>query len=361
MQSCEALFFDGKSARPQAVQLQLDLQLSRLTFISLEGVEHHWPLSLLKSRLTPMGFELRYGEYRAELLRISDETFVDLLRQQFPKTMSPGWYDRFIAAGLKTHLLVGVSALLLIALAYIYTLPWIAEKAVLILPASYDISIGEEYFDNVVDQRSIDPKLSKALTNFASALELENENLRFYVINDKTVNAFALPGGIIIVHRGILEKMEQYEALVALLGHEVAHINQRHSMKMLSRNLSGYLFVSIALNDVNGVMAVLADNIQTLRSLSYSRAYEAEADSEGLRLMEKNEVAAIGMVKLFEALKDEKTNFIPAFLRTHPMTESRKNFAEKAAYKAETPAGKDLRLMQLFGQIQLLLDGPQKQ
>lgn len=356
MEQCDALFFDGKSARPQHITLKLDRTLARFSFLSEDGQQHHWPLTLLKYRQTSIGFEVRYGEYRAELLRINDRDFVAQLEHDFPKIFRPGWYERFIGAGLKMHLLVGVFALVIIVLAYIYTLPWLAEKAVYIVPESYDRSMGEQYFDKLIDQSNIDPALSKALTNFAQSLDLEHQSLRFYVINDKTVNAFALPGGIIMVNRGILEKMNQYEALVALLGHEVAHINQRHSMKMLSRNLSGYIFISVLLNDVNGVMAVMADNIQTLRSLSYSRAYEAEADQEGLRIMHKNKVASIGMVALFEALEDEKTDFIPDFLLTHPMTAKRKSFAEKAAYETKTPAEKDLKLMQLFTQIQLLLD-----
>jgi len=260
-----------------------------------------------------------------------------------------------IGAGFKTHLFIGIIALGMVVLGYIYTLPWVAEKAVYIVPESYDKSMGESYFNNFIDETDIDQKLSKALTNFANSLDLENKSLRFYVVNDNTVNAFALPGGIIMVNRGILEKMDQYEALVALLGHEVAHVNQRHSIKMLSRNLSGYIFISVVFNDVNGIMAVMADNVQTLRSLSYSRAYESEADEEGLRIMRKNKVAAAGMAALFEALEDEKTDFVPGFLRTHPMTKSRKNRAEKSAYDIKTPAEKDLKLMQLFAQIQLLL------
>lgn len=360
MQQCEALFFDGQTARPQTVLLQLDSVLSRLVFVSNTGQEHFWPMSLLKYRETTIGFEVRYGEYRAELLRINDPDFIARLKTDYPQYVGPTWYERFIGAGLKVHLSLGLSALAFLVLAYLYVLPWIAEKAVYLLPLSYDQSMGETYFDNLIDQSQLDRPLSDALTAFASELELENENLRLYVMDDKTVNAFALPGGIIVVHRGILEKMNDYDALVALLGHEVAHVNQRHSMKMLSRNVSGYLFISVALSDVNGVMAVLADNVQTLRSLSYSRAFEEEADREGLAIMRKNKVAASGMVALFEALEEEKTDFIPDFLRTHPMTESRKNMAKKAAYTTAIPAKKDLKLMQLFAQIQILLDQRKK-
>lgn len=349
-------FFDGKSARPQPIQLVLDRNLERFSFLSEDELQHHWPLALLKYRHTSSGFELRYGEYRAELVRIGDRGFVDMLESDFRHVFNQSWYDRLIGAGFKTHLIVGVAALALIILGYIYTLPWVAEKAVYIIPEAYDKSIGESYFNSFIDQHEVDTKLSKALTDFAAALNLENKSLQFYVVNDKTVNAFALPGGIIMVNRGILEKIDQYETLVALLGHEVAHVNQRHSMKMLCRNLSGYIFVSVMLNDVNGVMAVMADNVQTLRSLSYSRAYESEADEEGLRLMRKNKVASVGMVALFEALESENTDFVPAFLRTHPMTKSRKNFAEKAAYEIKTPAETDLRLMKLFVELQLLLD-----
>jgi beta-barrel assembly-enhancing protease len=111
--------------------------------------------------------------------------------------------------------------------------------------------------------------------------------------------------------------------LVGLIGHEAAHVNNRHSMKMLCRNLSGYLFISTVLGDVNGVMAVLGDNVNTLQSLSFSREYEREADEEGFAIVTKNHVNPKGMVTLFQRLQQEHSIEMPEFLSTHPVTKDR--------------------------------------
>ena len=74
--------------------------------------------------------------------------------------------------------------------------------------------------------------------------------------------------------------MKSYDQLVALLGHEVSHVNNRHSIKILTRNLAGYMMISLVFSDLNGIMSVLAENAQQLRSLSYSREFEEEADEQ---------------------------------------------------------------------------------
>jgi beta-barrel assembly-enhancing protease len=137
------------------------------------------------------------------------------------------------------------------------------------------------------------------------------------------MNAFALPDGSIVVYTGIIDSMKDYEELAGLIGHEVAHVNHRHSMKMLCRNLSGYLFISAILGDANGVMAVLGENVNTLQSLSFSREFEREADTEGFKIVTSNEVNPKGMSTLFKRLQNEKTISIPEFLSSHPVTKDR--------------------------------------
>ena len=76
--------------------------------------------------------------------------------------------------------------------------------------------------------------------------------IKFSVINSETVNAFALPDGNVVVFTGIIDLMDDYDELAGLIGHEVAHVNNRHSMRMMCRNLAGYIFLSAVLSDVNG-------------------------------------------------------------------------------------------------------------
>lgn len=98
---------------------------------------------------------------------------------------------------------------------------------------------------------------------------------------------------------------------------------------MLCRNLAGYMVVSLLFSDVNGVMAVLADNAQQLHSLSYSRGFEQEADEQGLKILMDNKINPNGMVNLFEQLEKESKISIPKIISSHPLTKERKEYMQK--------------------------------
>ncbi|WP_446914219.1 M48 family metalloprotease, partial [Klebsiella pneumoniae] len=83
------------------------------------------------------------------------------------------------------------------------------------------------------------------------------------------VNAFAVPGGFIVVHDAILDEMEHHEELAGLLGHEIGHVQLRHSTKAIARSLSYYMLLSLLFGDVSGIAAVIVDNASTLNNLEY--------------------------------------------------------------------------------------------
>jgi predicted Zn-dependent protease len=201
--------------------------------------------------------------------------------------------------------------------------PYVGEKSVVLIPNDFDNYLSNQFLINYLAENKVDTVKSEWLTHFGNALDLKNEKeLGFVVVESDIVNAFALPDGKIVVFTGIIDKVKSYDELAALLAHEAAHINGRHSVKMLARNLAGYIFVSAMFSDVNGIMAVIAENAESLQSLSYSRKFENEADREGVYLLLNNNIQPEGMVKLFSRLKDDE-NVLPVFLSTHPVTDDR--------------------------------------
>ena len=165
---------------------------------------------------------------------------------------------------------------------------------------------------------------------FAQKIDLKNtKKLSFTVVKSKEVNAFALPDGNIVVFTGIIEKMKNYDEVVGLLGHEASHVNNRHSIKMLCRNLSGYLFVSLILGDANGVMAVIGDNVNSFQSLSFSREFEHQADVDGFKILVDNKVNPKGMSNLMKRLQNEHSDIIPEFLSSHPVTANRIHYIDE--------------------------------
>ncbi|OFX25761.1 MAG: hypothetical protein A2041_14640, partial [Bacteroidetes bacterium GWA2_31_9b] len=261
-------------------------------------------------------------------------------------------YQKLINLGIKIHIGIALIILGLIIVVYLFLIPWLAEKSVVLIPQDYDVEIGNTFYNEYLNYNTIDSIKSKELNHFASQLELKNTNeVKFIVVESETVNAFALPNGNIIVFTGIIDKMNDYDELVGLIGHEVSHVNNRHSMKMMCRNLSGYLFISVILSDVNGIMAVIGDNIHNLQSLSYSRHFEREADIEGLNLMIQNNTDPNGMINLFKRLQSERDILLPEFLSSHPITEDRLNYIDKLIKSSSYKVDENKTLKDLFVEI----------
>ena len=118
-------------------------------------------------------------------------------------------------------------------------------------------------------------------------------------------------------------KINKQSELAGLLAHETAHVTHRHSMKILCRSIAGFLVVSLLLNDVNGIMASIAQNANSLQNLSYSRGFEKEADISGFELLRSRRIDPHGMISLFEVLKRQEKTTLPGFLSTHPVTQDR--------------------------------------
>lgn len=254
--------------------------------------------------------------------------------------------------GIKAHILFTVFIFAIIGLGYFYAVPWIAEKAVVVIPEDYDSDLGETFFEQNMLFNDIDTRKTKALNLFAKELKLKNsKKLKFTVVNSPIVNAYALPDGNIVVFSGILNTMKDYDELVGLIGHEVAHVNHRHSMKMMCRNLSGYIFVSAILGDANAVMATIGDNVNNLQSLSFSRKFEHEADAEGFEIIALNKTNPIGMSNLFKRLQDKEFVSIPEFLSSHPVTTDRINYINKLIKKNPFEFKENAKLKKLFLEI----------
>ncbi len=348
--SCTATYYDGKSSLPQQVQLFFKEHAVCFSFEGNDKSVHKWFLKEVVFETIGTVLQAQYtNQDTVAYVKITDHQFIEKVMSFRKNNGYVNWYEKLVTKSLKTHLFIAVSLLAIIALCYVFLVPWMGEKSVLLIPESYDDKLGNTFLiENTLLINSNDVK-SKQLTFFARELQLNNnKKLQFKVVDEDVINAFALPNGTIVVYTGILEKMKTYEELVALLGHEAAHINQRHSMKMLCRNLSGYIFVSAILGDANGVMTVLGDNINTLQSLSFSRKFEKEADTEGFKIMMKNNVNPTGMTSLFNRLQEEGNTIIPEFLSSHPVTKERIKMTKDMVQKEKYKIKENLKLKRLF-------------
>jgi Zn-dependent protease with chaperone function len=219
-------------------------------------------------------------------------------------------------------LLLGLSILGVYLWLYFSVLPWVAERAVNLVPVDYEISLGEKLAAAYTkDER--DDSATYFAQRFAAELELNDTYpIDVHVIRSEELNAFALPGGKIFIYSGLLEKMTSHEELVALLGHEVTHVAERHSLKGMSRGAASAILISLIFGDMSSWLISKADEF---RQMDYSRELETEADNNGLKIMIANKVNPRGMLDLLELLKKENSEEpgLMKYLSTHPDTESR--------------------------------------
>lgn len=336
--SYKCVFYDGHSSVPTTVNLFFNITKRQFTFQKEDKNTVHTEESVIYERLETYtwllknivfehrssGLFLQHGEDPIQTIKITDAALINAIHLFRKETGQISWYQTLLNKPLKFHVFLALILLITIGLSYVYILPWVAEKSVVLIPESYDDSLSGTFIDENEFFGKKQTEKTKILNEFAAILQLNNKKkLKFKVIDSEIMNAYALPDGTIVVYTGIIKEMKSYDELVGLIGHEAAHVNNRHSMKMLCRNLSGYLFISTILGDVNGVMAVIGDNVNTLQSLSFSREFEREADEDGFAIVVKNQVNPKGMVTLFQRLQKEHSIEIPEFMSTHPVTKDR--------------------------------------
>lgn len=145
---------------------------------------------------------------------------------------------------------------------------------------------------------------------------------RFEVVNDKSVNAFAAPGGLVVVHTGLLARAASADQLAGVLSHEIHHVTRRHSLRQLlySFGLTTTLSWSIGIPD--GIAVTLAGAAADLSGLKFSREQETEADRGGVDLLQRARLPASGLQSFMDVLAAEKGS-VPSFLSTHPADQER--------------------------------------
>lgn len=345
-------YFDGKQSQPHQVEIVFDEYADVLQIRNSE-VSNDWLVREINYEKIGSMLEIRIKERADEFLSVNDSEFNELFIRYLHSKKDVGIYKKLLNLSYRKHLFIFGGLLILLVAGYFLLVPWIAEKSVALVPHSFDVQIAKLALTNFGFET--DSTKTALLNEFADNLVLNNQDdLNFKVVDSNIVNAYALPDGTVIVFSGLLDKLEHYEQLSGLLAHEVSHINNRHSMKMLFRNLSGYIFVSALFSDINGIMAVIAENAHNLNNLTYSRKFEKEADEAGTLLLIKNGINPEGVVSLFEILQEEEsdiTSFIPEYISTHPNTGKRieniKQLIEEQSFVEE----QNPKLEQLFRKL----------
>jgi len=201
------------------------------------------------------------------------------------------------------------------------------KLAIKFISVKTEIRMGNQLYNGLKEEIKIDENASTILQNFANQLHLSRDYpIKVSVAVSDEVNAYALPGGHIVVNAAILKELKTPESLVALLCHESTHINRRHSMQNILSQMGSGFVISLFTNGGGTAARVLVGNANFLLQMKYSRKLERQADLEGMALMEKNRIDPKGMMELMQRLKESSEDSevrALSFLRSHPLTDDR--------------------------------------
>lgn len=179
--------------------------------------------------------------------------------------------------------------------------------------------------------------LEQLLYNLATYSDLEDPRLELVIVNNPTMNAFAVPGGVVGFHTGVFALAETEDQMASVLAHELAHLSQRHfarrleaqrssSMVSLAGLLASLVIAATAGGDAGMAAITTAQAITMDSQLRYSRSNEQEADRMGLQTMERANRDPGAVADMFATLL-KATRYSgsrpPEFLLTHPVTEKR--------------------------------------
>lgn len=182
----------------------------------------------------------------------------------------------------------------------------------------------------IVDDPYIAAYISELGDTIAKLTSRSDLDWHFYVVNSHQVNAFALPGGFIYVNRGLIESTDQMYELAGVLGHEIGHVIQRHSVKQMQSQQKIGVVATLActLTDIcNNELGQAAINIGgTAVVARHSRHDEFQADSEAVENVLRAQIDPAGIPVLFETLMAQRKSqptVVDGWFASHPLEETR--------------------------------------
>ena len=337
-----AVLYEGQDATGRSVEVALT---AAGVSVSTAESKRHFPLAALRASLQGMNDQARLDlpAPPGGVLLVPDPEAVAVLRRT---GLLPRRRRRW-------PLLLAALVLLGGGIAFFFThgLELLAGGAVRLVPAEAEARLGRLLLDSYLQEhpRLDDAATLQALDKCARGLEAPETagqdaaaiDVEIALVDDSTANAFALPGGAVVVCTGLVARMQSQSELVGVLAHELGHVHMRHGLRRVARTASLGFIVSAVLGDVNGLAAIVVDQSALLLGLSYDRKEERGADDYAVRLLADRQLDGSGLVTLLERLEGGASGpALPGFLSTHPPTAER--LAHLSRSLVATPAARSL-------------------
>jgi beta-barrel assembly-enhancing protease len=252
----------------------------------------------------------------------------------FNKLPKPKRYGGFIdRVGLVPASIISV----VVSAGLIFGVTKVPEVVAPLVPMSWERSLGDAMLGDMGGRFCETPASRKAIDAMTARLNSKGDPIEINIANIDMVNAVALPGGKVVIFRGLLQEAKNADELAGVLGHEIGHVRNRDVMQSLLRQMG----LSVLLGGAN---TNAAGALNTLVSSSYSREAESAADNYSIKLMQKAAISPEATAGFFDRLSadEEKVGKAAAalgYLSSHPLSETREKAfrTSKQAGVAHTP------------------------
>jgi Zn-dependent protease with chaperone function len=220
----------------------------------------------------------------------------------------------------------------------------IVDWAVARIPIEWEQKLGEAVYqdalskDTVLKEGAAVGAVLEMTQRLTDKIPHNPYKFQVSVVQSPVVNAFALPGGYVVVYTGLMKKAESGEEVAGVLSHELNHVLQRHGLERMVKMLGLAAVVSIVVGDQQGLIGLAKELGLNLVTLKFGREQETEADVTGIRLLSDARIAPDGMIGFFERLSEKDKARVELF-STHPMSAARADRlkAELAALPKRSP------------------------
>jgi beta-barrel assembly-enhancing protease len=171
-------------------------------------------------------------------------------------------------------------------------------------------------------------QLAMLIAPLTNAVTLGTNGLKLFIAEESDPNAFALPGGYVIVTTGLLDLVDQPEELLAVLAHELAHVQRKHGIRSMISGAGPFLIFGVLLGGSDGLVGLLGNVTDVMVRSGFSQEYETEADEVGWQILLKSKVDPRGMINAFRKLQTHEAqqqfhDDTPQAFRSHPAVEKR--------------------------------------
>ncbi len=328
----EGHYLDGQTAARQRVSIRL-MRLG-LHVTTERGATLWWPYEEIRQT---QGFysgeqvRLERGGEFSEALLVSDTSFLTQLHQIAPELATRFHKPAHRRRRARLVLIAALASMGVLAVLYLWGIPALAAFVASRVPVSWEERLGRSIVTHLVPpaMRCTDKTrtrvIDEIITVLTASLPTSPFTIRVIVVNDSTINAFAVPGGYIVLYRGLLEKTQTAEELAGVLAHELQHIFKHHVTQALIQHVSTGLLLAAITGDTSRATAYGLESARLLGILRYSRQSEEEADAAGMRMLLESGIDPKGMIAFYELLtkSTSETSSILKYLSTHPSTGDR--------------------------------------